>query len=184
MRNRPARKKPSPPESVELDSTAERGEIAHREQRVLSAFDRRRVTAPVHDEKIHGPSMVQQHFKDECDINRIILKFTETGYLSHQMPGMPTFGEAPAISFTDAMFMVTDAQEKFGQLPAEIRSEFNNDPAQFLDAFQDPENRGRLEELGLIDSKAPAEAVLVRLEGDMPGTTPPGETPEPASEAS
>lgn len=169
MKKARQKKNTSPPESFEILSKAETGEIQRSTPVVRGAYDRRKVTAPVHDPEIHGPSMVQQHFKEECDINRIILKFTETGFVSHQMPGLPTFGEAPATTFTEAMFIVSEAQETFNGLPAEIRDHFGNDPQAFLDAFNDESQKETLIELGLLESRPPPEAVLVRLEGDMPG---------------
>lgn len=168
---KPKPKKPVAPSGAELDSASQRGEITTRKTRVLGGFDRRRVTAEEHDPEKHGPSMVQQQFKDECDINRIILRFTETGMVSHLMPGKPEFGIAPDTTFTEAMYLVTQAQEQFNQLPAEVRAAFQNDPQQFLDAFNDESQKGLLQELGLVAPDHEPEAVLVRLEGDIAGVT-------------
>ena len=172
MSKKPARKHQatSLTESPELDSGVEEAKPETRTPRVFSGFDRRRVTAPKHDPEIHGPSMVQQHFKDECDINRIILRFTETGMVSHTNPNPPSFGDAPATTFDEAMFLIKEAQDQFDDLPAEIRAHFQNDPGQFVAAFEDADRREELTELGLIRPEEKPEAVLVRLEDQpMPG---------------
>lgn len=108
-----------------------------------------------------GPSVTQQHFKEECDINRIVKRFADTGILDHVQAATPAYGYASSQSFTEAMQIVAKAQQEFEQLPSKIRAHFKNDPVLFLDAMQDPESRPELEKLGLI---APLEI----------------ETPEPA----
>ena len=178
---KPREKKTVAPTGAEVPSAPQRGEITTLKRRVLGGYDRRRVTAEEHDEKKHGPSMVQQHFKEECDINRIILKFTETGFVSHQMPGLPSYGYAPETNFHEAMCIVTEAQETFNALPAELRAEFNNDPGAFLEAFNDESKKELLQEYGLINPDVQPEAVLVRLEGDMPGAT--DQAPAPVESA-
>lgn len=134
-------------EAMLRDATAE---ILDTKAFQVGKRQRLRVLAPQHDPDLDGPSQVQQHFKDEVDINNIILKYTQTGQITHFAPVKASFGEAPNISFTEAMQIVTGAQEQFMDLPSEVRKHFNNDPAALLDAIQDPEQRGTMQELGLL----------------------------------
>jgi phage internal scaffolding protein len=45
------------------------------------------------------------------------------------------------------------AQNAFKTLPASIRKEFNNDPSQVIDFLNNPANKDKAIELGLIDGE-------------------------------
>ncbi len=92
----------------------------------------------------------QQHYKDECDINTIIRKYNDTGLLPMNMAGPPQYGYATSQTFTEALQTVALSTQEFMKLPSEIRTEFNNNPAEFLDALHDPSRRDELVKLGLI----------------------------------
>ena len=77
-------------------------------------------------------------------------KFDATGLLTHVNKLQPRYGEATSQSFTEAMYLVTEATENFMALPSEIRTQFNNDPAEYLDALSDPSQAERLTDMGLI----------------------------------
>jgi bifunctional DNA-binding transcriptional regulator/antitoxin component of YhaV-PrlF toxin-antitoxin module len=49
-------------------------------------------------------------------------------------------------------------------LPAEIREMFGNNPGEFLEQVQNPENRDRMMELGLIERPQPKVEVLNETE--------------------
>lgn len=93
----------------------------------------------------------QQHFKDECDIQRIVNRFRETGQVTHLQPTQPQYGYVSSQGFSEAMFLVTETQQKFDQLPSKVRSHFNNQPAAFLEAASDPSRRDEFVELGLLE---------------------------------
>jgi phage internal scaffolding protein len=104
------------------------------------------------------PSLAQQHFKDECDINNILQKFNVTGLLP-QAPLSPRYGDFSGIGdYHTALNRVIAAQDEFESLPAQIRARFNNDPAQLIEFLQDETNRPEAEDLGLVE-KAAAEVV-------------------------
>lgn len=105
------------------------------------------------------PSMTEQHFKDECDINTIVARYQETGVLPQgdRQPLFGDFAEFPQdLQSSQAYF--DDAQERFMQLPASLRKEFGNDPVKLLQFIADGNNRDRAIELGLIDKPAQAES--------------------------
>jgi phage internal scaffolding protein len=104
------------------------------------------------------PSLAQQHFKDECDINNILRQFNITGLLP-QSPLSPRYGDFSGISdYHTALNRVIAAQDEFDALPAQIRSRFDNDPQKLIEFLGNEENRPEAETLGLVD-KAAAEVV-------------------------
>ncbi len=104
------------------------------------------------------PSLAQQHFKEECDINTILQKFNITGLLP-EAPLSPRYGDFTGIGdYHTALNRVLAAQDEFEALPAQIRARFNNDPAQLIEFLENEKNRPEAEELGLVE-KAAAEVV-------------------------
>jgi len=104
------------------------------------------------------PSLAQQHFKDECDINNILRQFNVTGLLPEQ-PLSPRYGDFTGIGdYHTALNRVIAAQDEFEALPAQIRARFDNDPANLIEFLENETNRPEAEELGLVE-KAAAEAV-------------------------
>lgn len=104
------------------------------------------------------PSLAQQHFKEECDINTILQKFNITGLLP-EAPLSPRYGDFSGIGdYHSALNRVMAAREEFGALPAQIRARFDNDPSKLIEFLQDENNRPEAEELGLVE-KAAAEVV-------------------------
>ena len=111
------------------------------------------------------PSLAQQHFKDECDINNILRQFNITGLLP-ESPLSLRYGDFTGIGdYHTALNRVIAAQDEFEALPAQIRARFNNDPAELIEFLEDDKNRPEAESLGLVDSGA-AEVV------EAPKTTP------------
>lgn len=104
------------------------------------------------------PSLAQQNFKDECDINVIVRRFGVTGQLPSNVR-MPSYGDFTGVTdYQSALNSVLAARDSFMSLPAEVRSRFSNDPALFVDFCSDPANRDEALKLGLID--APAKPVV------------------------
>ena len=99
------------------------------------------------------PSMAQQHFKDECDINRIIDRFTKTGTIPQIISGFEFADLSNVPSYQEAMGFLIEAQDRFMELPAKIRREFDNDPGQLLTFLENPSNYDKAVELGLIQKQ-------------------------------
>lgn len=155
-------------------STGENGATV-KEHRLVSkardAYDRK----PVYSDTV-GPSMTKQEFTDECDIKNIVSQFVKTGIITHVNRKEPQYGYCDGSDFSDAMRVVTEAQEMFNALPSHVRNEFQNDPAQFLDFVNSEGNEQKLEELGLIYSDDQQKQPDTVVE-------PPQKPPETASEA-
>ena len=82
---------------------------------------------------VSGPSMTQQHFKDECDINQILARYQKTGVIDHVNRYAEQYGDMDGATFHEHMEQIARAQNMFEALPATARDHFRNDPAQFLD---------------------------------------------------
>ena len=101
------------------------------------------------------PSLVDASQQSDCDINRIIDHFRETGSLVDPIhPGTrrPVFGDFSEIpDYQGAMSVIAQADEAFMQLPAKVREKFANNPQQVFDFLADEKNRQEAVELGLIE---------------------------------
>lgn len=102
------------------------------------------------------PSMTKQSFVKECDINNILKQFSATGVLTHVRAnvGAGVYQDLPdAIDFQDSVNTIKAAEAAFMTLPAKVRREFGDEPAQFLafcSKLDDPAIRARASELGLL----------------------------------
>lgn len=95
-------------------------------------------------------SRTQQHFAEECDINTIARRFGLTGELPEDVPMMFNGDFTNVVDFQSAMDLIVAARESFMELPAHIRSKFDNDPQKFLDFTSDKENLDEAIKLGLV----------------------------------
>jgi phage internal scaffolding protein len=118
------------------------------------------------------PSRAKQEFRDECDINRIMMQYGKTGELP-QVSGAVYGDFSSTMSYHDMQNTLKEAETAFKTLPATVRAEFNNDPAQVIDFLNDPANRDKAIEIGLIDGQITATTV------ETP--TPKGENPSDAT---
>lgn len=99
------------------------------------------------------PTLAQQQFKDECDINNILRQFNITGQLPTS-PLSPRYGDFTGIvDYQSALNAVIAAEDGFMTLPAETRAMFGNDPEQLINFLDNPENKDQAIKLGLIDGK-------------------------------
>jgi len=98
-------------------------------------------------------SLARQSEADMADINKILKRAEKAGILPiREEPG--EFIDVSEVGdYREAVERVRLMDEQFRQLPAEVRGHFSNDPAEFLDAVNDPARRGELEELGLLKPK-------------------------------
>lgn len=101
------------------------------------------------------PSLTQQYFRDDCDINKIIERFTRTG-LMPQYPGEEMqYGDyTSSVDYHEAMTIVAQAREQFEALPSAVRDKFDNDPAKMLDFVSKQENIEESVKLGLLNKQA------------------------------
>lgn len=99
-----------------------------------------------------GPGKTLQSFKNECDINRIMKRYQQTGVIDHINRAQPRFGDIEVYDFQESMNIVLEAEARFAALPSEVRDRFGNDPARLLDFVSKPENAQEAVKLGLLDA--------------------------------
>jgi phage internal scaffolding protein len=97
-----------------------------------------------------GEGLTEQSHKRECDMNYILADYARTGIVRHVAKHQGRYDDVTVQDFQEAMFLVKGAQDMFLELPAETRKEFDNDPVKFLDYVQDPANKEKLKEKGLL----------------------------------
>jgi len=112
------------------------------------------------------PSMTQQSFRDECDINTLVMRFG----LGQPLPtglAAPTYGDFTGVDdYQSALNAIMVADDAFMQMPANIRSRFENSAAKFVEfcSSDDPAVRLEAEKLGLV---LPKIASLVKQDGGV-----------------
>lgn len=99
------------------------------------------------------PSMTQQQFKDECDINKVMDRYLRTGVLSDplNMRGPGTYADFTEMGdYMENMNKVVEAREMFESLPAKVRERFANNPANMIEFVMDSSNKDEAIKLGLL----------------------------------
>lgn len=111
--------------------------------------------------RCEDPSMAQQQFLEESDINTIVERFGLNGELPSAVV-VPQYGDYTGVrDFQSAMNAVLQAQAGFMELPAKVRARFENDPQKFLEFVADDANAEEARVLGLLKPK-PVEDVAVK----------------------
>lgn len=122
------------------------------------------------------PSLTQQHFADECDINNIVEKYMITGVLGDPLSipsNSPQYGDYSSPSdYHAAQNLIAQASQAFDLLPARLRERFENDPAKLLEFLGDEKNREEAIKLGLVnntqsnnESPEPVRVIMVDSKG-------------------
>jgi len=114
------------------------------------------------------PDRTRQSFKESCDINNIIKRFTRSlgsDFLAHYAGYMEgKFGDASAaIDFHTARNMLIDAENAFLALPSAVRDRFANDPSRLLDFIGNSSNREEAVKLGLLKKTPKSEATTEKV---------------------
>lgn len=112
-----------------------------------------------------GFGRTKQAFAAECDINNIMARYQRTGVIDFAQKNAAQYGDCTGIEFQAGMETVRKAQELFDALPSKLRSRFQNEPAQFLEFVQNPENAEEARELGLVNPKPPEATPLATPSG-------------------
>lgn len=87
---------------------------------------------------------------EATDINLILERFRVTGRMDTPIHA-PTYGDFTGIAdFQSARRAILQAEDSFMRLPADFRAKLGNDPQQFLEYIQDPDNRQDLEKRGYV----------------------------------
>lgn len=96
-------------------------------------------------------SLTKQAHKAECDINLILKQYQKTGQITHISKQTPTYSDLPDHSdYQSSLSILREAENAFATLPSQVRDKFDNDPANFLAAFNDASQIPYLREMGLL----------------------------------
>ena len=106
----------------------------------------------------------QQHQKDECDINLIIKRHSpeQLALMASQNEG--NYGDATSVDYHSAQNIIANANTMFNELPSDIRNQFNNDPATFLDFTANKENFAEMREMGIMSPLPPTPEQMAQTE--------------------
>lgn len=110
----------------------------------------------------------KQEFAEECDLNVLMKRYEKTGVPPSFKAVPPRYVDAADMpDFQTCLQVVADAERQFMALPARVRSEFENDPAKFVEFASDPANLDQMRKWGLAEpAPVPPEPVEVKVVGD------------------
>jgi len=142
-------------------------------------FANHKVGQKVKPKTITGTTGAKQENREECDINLIVKRFSATGEKPVNMQKLqPIFADVSSVGdYAGALRAVTAANEAFAALPAELRTQFGNNPESLVSFIQDDANYDEAVRLGLIEKKpepvalAPQKVVIVKDETAVPPIT-------------
>lgn len=119
------------------------------------------------------PSMTRQEFAAECDVNALMARYDKTGvWPLKPIETAPQYLDLTDVpSFQDAMHLLIEAERAFMSLPATVRRDFDNDPAQFVAFAEDASNIEKMREWGLAPP-APLPEPPMRVEVTNPPPPP------------
>lgn len=124
------------------------------------------------------PSLTQQEFKESCDINNILAKFSvqaralgvEPSQLMPQDQG--SYGDFSNLDdFQTAQNKIAFLNDQFSNLPSDVRRKFGDDLNTFMSALSDPNRIDELGDLGVWNKDSFLEYKRQRaqlLEHDQP----------------
>ena len=119
---------------------------------------RKRVT-----HRVEGESRTHTVFAQDCDLPAMVKRLAASNRLGEALRQPPLqYGDFSNVTdYMSALLAVKDANAAFMSLPANVRREFDNNPAALLAAVHDPDQAERLRELGVLNplpSPPPPEA--------------------------
>lgn len=122
------------------------------------------------------PTLTQQQFAKECDINTIVEAYGLNGELPQTLRA-PEYGDYSEITdYASALAAVKNAESNFMLLPAKLRARFENDPQQFLRFVHDDANYQEARDLGLLE--VVENSVPVKVPGQPVNADAPVEAPK------
>lgn len=83
-------------------------------------------------------------------MNVILADYSRTGFMKHAKVNQGRYDDVSAIDFQTAMTTVANANSMFESLPANVRKRFSNNPTNFLEFVQNPNNKAEMKSLGIL----------------------------------
>ncbi len=126
-------------------------------------------------------SLTKQSEQPHADINQMVAHIRR-GIPVRVPKGRPLYGDfTHSTDYVEALTAVARAEEDFAELPAAVRTRFNNDPAELLDFIADEANIDEAIKLGLVPDPEVERAELEAL-GAAIGAGVEIPTPDPTPE--
>jgi hypothetical protein len=134
--------------------------------RVITTCDDESLTEQSHVKETDVNQIVKRHGKD------LIQKANELMSTNFQMDNIP------GNDFHESMMIIQKASKSFSQMPSQVRKQFDNDPAKFLDFVQNPANAEAMVTMGLAIAAEPVSAEPTTQQATTePATSTTTETP-------
>lgn len=115
------------------------------------------------------PTLTQQHFKNECDINTVLSRYSETGLMPNH-PGSFYGDFSDELSYQNALDCLQNTRDEFLTLPAIVRANFDNDPGKLIRFVNDPNNLDKFASVGLANPIRDSSPLDVTVTTDTPST--------------
>jgi len=115
---------------------------------------------------------VEQSHRDEVNINNIVKRHGMDLIAKTAALQQFTYDNNPNNDFQETMNMILKAKDSFSSVPSEIRKQFDNSPAKFMDFIHNEQNQQQLIDWGLAkapETPQPIEVVVT----NQPETPPP-----------
>ena len=91
----------------------------------------------------------KQSFKDQCDINKIIKKYTEAGELPRTHGREPVYRDHQNANFTEVQMNIAGAKTLYAELHPSIQEKFES-PEDFINGLTDPDRIPEMINKGIV----------------------------------
>lgn len=120
------------------------------------------------------PTLAQQQFKDEADINNIMRRALLAGDASIFTPhDRQEFIDTSLFEdYQTALATIETIDEDFFSLPSALRKEFDNDPDKYVRFMSDEANYPKAIELGLLSGPGYEQEISPAKEPGQPAAAP------------
>lgn len=120
---------------------------------------------PVYCDCSGDEPITEQSHKDEVNINNIVKRHGIDVIQKTNLLRSVEFqyDDVSGNDFQEAMQIVAKAQQTFDAMPSQLRKEFDNNPAVFLDFVQNPDNVDKMVDMGLAERVTPPPVVKVEV---------------------
>ncbi|AXF52308.1 MAG: internal scaffolding protein [Microviridae sp.] len=102
-------------------------------------------------------SRTKQQFKDATNINNIMKKYRRTGTVPITRQELQYVDNTELPTFRQRQHLIIESKAIFERLPSELRLRFENDPANFFEYLQNPDNLEQMEKDGFVEKAPPLE---------------------------
>ena len=122
--------------------------------------------------------ITEQHHTDQCDINKILAQFMETGIMPNPKHANPQYGDVSNVDFQEMQNTLATAKTLFEELPEQVKARFNNEMHTFLNFAENPDNLQEMEEMGLAVKNERLAQALQAEAGEETTSLPAGKSDE------